>query len=236
MLFEPSGATRFYSNPVQQPTDCDTLCRGMGGPERNPGTTRRPQRSTGLPAPILITSRLSWVSWDGFLVGVHLSTSPKRRPCRTHTGFVTLVINPINQRCCKLHQCCQHHRPTLDISLYCRGSCDSSAGVWFVLPCVGVSGLKQESKMVKITLYNLANEAARKIRTKKLASCLLFWQAQISRNLPVLAKKLATYMRMYRKKKLIKLQSEEIPQFETRRSFKAAGWSFFSRPRFFLKY
>ena len=34
----------------REPADSDTLWRGMGGLERNPGTTRRPQRSTGDPA------------------------------------------------------------------------------------------------------------------------------------------------------------------------------------------
>ena len=56
------------------------------------------------------------------MVGVDLSTSPKRHPCHTHTGFVTLVINLINRRCCSHHRCYQHHRLTLDISLYCMGS------------------------------------------------------------------------------------------------------------------
>ena len=64
--------------------------------------------------------RLSWGSWDGCFVGDDLSTSPKRHLCHTPTGFVTLIIN-INQRCC------QHHRLTRDIYLYCTRSRASSA-------------------------------------------------------------------------------------------------------------
>ena len=52
-----------------------------------------------------------------------LEHQPKRHPCPTHTGFVTLVINPINQ------PCCQHHRLTLYISLSCTGSRESSLAV-----------------------------------------------------------------------------------------------------------
>ena len=58
----------------------------------------------------IVTFRLSWGNWDGCLVEVDLSASPKWHPRHTDTGFVALVINPINQRCC------QHHRLTLDIS------------------------------------------------------------------------------------------------------------------------
>ena len=78
----------------------------------------------------LVTCRLSWARWDGCLIGVDVSISPNRHPCHTHTGFVTFVvnaINPINERCC------QRHRLTVDISLYCRGSRESRAGVRFVL-------------------------------------------------------------------------------------------------------
>ena len=86
-------------NPVQQSRQVSTpsveervAWRGI------PGTTRRPQRPTGLPAR-LVTCRLSWGSWDGCLVGVGFNTRPKLHPCHTHTGFVTLIINLINQRC-----------------------------------------------------------------------------------------------------------------------------------------
>ena len=117
-----------------EPPDCDTLGRGMGDLERNPGTARRPQRSTSLPAPL--QSRVSYLGEAGTAVWLRLTWAPAQSGTRPpHTGFVTL-INPINQRCC------QHHRLTLSISLYCWGPRESSAGVRFVLSWVGVLGLK----------------------------------------------------------------------------------------------
>ena len=41
----------FNQNPYsREPTKSDILCREMGGLKRSPGTARRPQKSTDLPA------------------------------------------------------------------------------------------------------------------------------------------------------------------------------------------
>ena len=116
------------------------------------------------------------------MVGVDWSTSPKRHPYHTHTGFVTLVINlinrinSVNQRCCRHHQCCQHHRLILNISLYCTGSSESRACVRFCTTLRWRYWAKKANKVANITFHKPANQEIGKIKRQVFA----FWQVQIS--------------------------------------------------------
>ena len=80
---------------------------------------------------------LALIGWDGVRAGVDWLA-------RARVGVDSLGWREGWR--CQPHQCCHHPHLTLDAPLFCRGPCQSSAGVRFIKPCGGVIGLKWQTK------------------------------------------------------------------------------------------
>ena len=84
------------------PTDSDTLIRGMGGLERNPGTTRWPQRSTGLPVRLGDAGTAVWLglTWAPAQNGTR--ATPTRGSSPSSTPSISGAVRPVTMetRCC----------------------------------------------------------------------------------------------------------------------------------------